>query len=192
APNRFSLAWNYNLPDVNNDRGVLGRVGSGWVISGTSVIQSGNPINVFTNAPFEPVTNNGQYVGYTATSGDYNADGDNFDFPDVANYSQGTSRRSYLNGIFSSGQFAQPAFGQEGNERYNRFVGPNFNEWDTALLKNTKIAESVNFQFRLEVFNTFNRPNLINVNTNLSNGNFGKATGQNTPRFIQLGGNLTF
>ena len=72
-----------------------------------------------------------------------------------------------------------------------------------ALLKNTRIAESVNFQFRFEVFNTFNRPNLINVDTNLADrtfdpitglptGNFGKATGQNTPRFIQIGGNLTF
>ncbi|MGH9586638.1 MAG: carboxypeptidase regulatory-like domain-containing protein, partial [Acidobacteriaceae bacterium] len=85
APNRFSLAWNYNLPDVNNEQGVLGRVGSGWVISGTSVIQSGNPINVFTNAAFAPVTNgSGQYTGFSASSGDYNADGDNFDFPDVS------------------------------------------------------------------------------------------------------------
>lgn len=193
APNRFSLAWNYSLPDVNSGEGALGRAASGWVISGTAAIQSGYPINVSTNAAFSPVTNDsGQYVGFSASSGDYNADGDNFDFPDVSNYSQGTSRRSYLNGIFSSGQFAQPAFGQEGNEKYNRFVGPNFNEWDMALLKNTKIAESVNFQFRFEVFNTFNRPNLVNVDTNLPDGTFGKATGQDTPRFIQIGGNLTF
>jgi hypothetical protein len=193
APNRFSLTYNYNLPDVVHNQGFLGRVGSGWILSGTAALQSGYPITVSTNAPFEPVTNSaGQYIGYKPGSGDYNADGDNFDFPDAANYSQGNSRHAFLNGIFGASQFTQPTFGQEGNESYNRFVGPNFDEWDTGLLKNTKIAESVNFQFRFEVFNTFNRPNLINVDTNLPDGNFGKATSQDTPRFVQLGGNLTF
>ncbi|MGA8111010.1 MAG: carboxypeptidase regulatory-like domain-containing protein, partial [Acidobacteriaceae bacterium] len=193
APNRFSLTWNYNLPDVMHDQGFVGRVGSGWIISGTAIIQSGYPINVSTNAPFEPVTNSsGQYIGYKPGSGDYNADGDNEDYPNVASYSQGSSRHAFLNGIFSAGQFTQPTFGQEGNESYDRFVGPNFDEWDTALLKNTRIAEGVNFEFRFEVFNTFNRANLINVDNNLPDGNFGKATSQDTPRFVQLGANITF
>ena len=193
APNRFSLTWNYNLPDVNGAHGFLGHAGSGWTISGTAAIQSGYPINVSTNAPFEPITNgSGQYVGYEPGSGDYNADGDNFDFPDVSGYSQGSSRHAFLHGIFASGQFPQPAFGQEGNEKYDRFVGPNFDEWDSALLKNTKIAEGLNFEFRFEVFNVFNRPNLVNVDTNLPDGTFGTATGQDTPRFVQFGGNFTF
>lgn len=193
APNRFSLVWNYDLPNVNQDRGLLGHVASGWIISGTAAIQSGYPINVATNAPFEPITNSaGQYIGYAPGSGDYNADGDNNDYPDVSSYHQGTSRQAFLHGIFSPGQFSQPSFGTEGNEEYDGFTGPNFQEWDTALLKNTKIYESVNFQFRFEVFNTFNRPNLINVDTNLPDGNFGRATSQDTPRFLQIGGNLTF
>jgi len=193
APNRFSLTWNYNLPDVNADHGPLGHVGSGWIISGTATVQSGNPLFVSTNAPFEPITNSsGQFVGYQPGSGDYNADGDNFDFPDVTTYSQGTSRHAYLNGIFTAGQFPQPTFGQEGNEKYNRFVSPGFNEWDASLLKNTKIREDLAFQFRFDFFNVFNRPNLINVDNNLPDGNFGKATSQDPPRFFQIGGNLTF
>ncbi|MGH9604824.1 MAG: hypothetical protein ACRD3N_03900, partial [Terracidiphilus sp.] len=193
APNRFSLVWNYNLPMVNKDSGFVGRLGSGWIVSGTAAIQSGYPITVSTNAPFEPTTNaSGQYIGYAAGSGDYNADGDDYDYPDAANYAQGKSRHAYLNGVFSSGQFTQPAFGQEGNEMFNRFVQPNFDEWDTGLLKNTKIAEEVNFQFRFEVFNTFNRPNLVNLDNNLPDGTFGRATGQDTPRFVQIGGNFTF
>lgn len=193
APNRFSMVWNYDLPSVNSDRGAIGRIGSGWAISGTGIFQSGYPINVATNAPFEPITNSsGQFIGYAPGSGDYNADGDDLDYPDVANYSQGTSRHAFLTGIFLPGQFPQPAFGQEGNEKYNRFVGPRFQEWDAALLKNTKIASTVNFQFRFEVFNVLNYANLINVDTNLPDSTFGKATGQDTPRFIQLGGNLTF
>jgi hypothetical protein len=79
-----------------------------------------------------------------------------------------------------------------GNEAYNQFRQPGFNQWDTALLKNTAITERVNFQLRFEFFNVFNRANLNTVDANLPDGNFGKATGQYTPRFLQFGGNLTF
>ncbi len=194
APNRLSLLWNYQLPDVHHDRGAMGRIGSGWIISGTGIMQSGNPLNIFTNASFEPVIGpNGKYVGYQPGSGDYNANGDNFDFPDVTSYSQNTSRQAFLKtGSFHRSQFPQPTFGQEGNEKYNRFVGPNYKDFNVALLKNTKIAGHVNAQFRFEVFNVFNRPNLTGVATDLPDGNFGKATNQDNPRFIQIGGNITF
>lgn len=193
APNRFSLAWNYQVPDLNHDAGLLGRAGSGWIISGTSVVQSGYPFNVYTSAPFIPLTNGaGQYTGYAPGSGDYNADGDNDDFPDVASYQQGTSRQAFLHGVFSAANFPQPSFGSEGNERFNRFVGPNFDEWDASLLKNTKIREDVNFQLRFEAYDLFNRPNLTNMDTDLPDSTFGRATSQLVPRFFQIGGNLIF
>jgi len=110
----------------------------------------------------------------------------------VLTYSYKTSRQDYLRGIFTSANFAQPAFGGEGNERYGAFRSPYFQQWDTALLKNTTFWESVSFQFRFEVFNVFNHPNLTNVDVNLPDGNFGKATGQAVPRFIQMGGKLSF
>jgi hypothetical protein len=193
APNRFSLAWNYNLPDVYGNRGLVGHIGSGWIISGTAAIQSGYPLAVSTNAPFEPITNSsGQFVGYAPGSGDYNADGDDFDFPDAASYSQGKSRHAFLRGIFSPGQFPQPAFGMEGNEKFDRFTGPNFDEWDTSLLKNTKVREDLKFQLRFDFFNDFNRANLTSMDTNLPDATFGQATSQLTPRFFQIGGNLVF
>jgi hypothetical protein len=193
APNRFSLAWNYSLPDVYGGRGLVGHIGSGWIISGTAAIQSGYPLAVSTNAPFEPITNSsGQYIGYAPGSGDYNADGDDFDFPDAASYSQGKSRHAFLQGIFSPGQFPQPAFGMEGNEKFDRFTGPNFDEWDTSLLKNTKIREDLKFQLRFDFFNDFNRANLTSMDTNLPDATFGQATSQLTPRFFQIGGNLVF
>ncbi len=193
APNRFSLAWNYQVPDVNHDSGILGRTASGWVLSGTTILQSGNPFNVYTNAAFDPLKDaSGNYIGYAPGSGDYNADGDNYDFPNVASYQQGTSRSAFLNGVFTSANFAQPSFGSEGNEQFNHFVQPNYMQSDVALLKNTKIRESIGLQFRFEFFNIFNRPNLTNMDTNLPDANFGKATGQLVPRFIQAGANLKF
>jgi hypothetical protein len=193
-PSRFSLAWNYQFPDVNHAEGLVGRAGSGWQLSGTSIIQSGSPFTVSTNAAFAPLKDAaGNFTGYAPGSGDYNADGDNFDFPDVNSYHYSTARKSYLNGLFPAGTFTAPTtFGVEGNEAYNRFRQPGFNQWDAALLKNTAITERVNFQLRFEFFNVFNRANLNTVDANLPDGNFGKATLQYTPRFLQFGGNLTF
>jgi Carboxypeptidase regulatory-like domain len=193
-PNRFSLAWNYQFPDLNHALGLAGRAASGWQLSGTSIIQSGPPFTVSTNAAFAPTTNAaGTFTGYAAGSGDYNADGDNFDFPNVTTYKYSNSRKSYLNGLFPTGTFTTPStFGVEGNEAYNQFRQPGFNQFDVALLKNTAITERVNFQLRFEFFNIFNRANLNSVDDNLPDGNFGKATLQYTPRYLQFGGNLTF
>jgi hypothetical protein len=199
APNRFSLAWNYEFPGYDGGKGLVGRVATGWQLSGTTILQSGNPINVNTTAAFNPLKDaTGKFIGYAPGSGDYNADGDRnvgttgLDYPDVVSYAYKHSRQDYLKGIFTAGNFALPAFGSEGNENYNSFRAPGFQEWDAALLKNTPIRESVNFQLRFEFFNLFNHPNLTNVITDQSNANFGKATGQATPRFIQIGGNLIF
>jgi hypothetical protein len=193
-PSRFSLAWNYQFPDVNHAQGFVGRGASGWQLSGTTIVQSGSPFTVWNKAAFAPLKNAaGTFTGYAPGSGDYNADGDNFDFPDVATYKYSTSRKSYLNGLFPTGTFNPPStFGAEGNEAYNQFRQPGFAQWDIAVLKNTPITERVNFQFRTEFYNIFNRANLNTVDQNIPDGNFGKVTAQYTPRFIQFGGNLTF
>ena len=200
VPNRFSLAWNYEFPSVNNENGLIGRVASGWQVNGTAILQSGTPFTVSTNAPFSPTTDSsGTFTGYAAGSGDYNADGDNFDFPDVVSYKTPSSRKSYLSGLFGSthadalANFPTPStFGSEGNEKFNAFRGPGFAQWDAAFAKNTKIRESVNFQLRFELFNIFNRANLNGVDSNLPDGTFGRSTSQFTPRFLQVGGNFTF
>jgi hypothetical protein len=193
VPNRFSFAGNYQFPDFNRGTGFVGRVASGWQLTGTGILQSGTPFTVSTNAAFTPITNpDGSFAGYAPGSGDFNADGDNFDFPDVTSYRYSNSRRSYLQGLFTQSSFPKPAFGQEGNEAFNQFRGPGFAEWDTAVLKNTPITERVHFQLRFEFYNLFNRANLNNVDTNLPDGNFGRATGQYTPRYTQIGGNIVF
>lgn len=193
VPNRFSIAGNYEFPNYNHEKGFTGRIASGWQISGTGILQSGSPFTVSTNAAFSPVVGpNGAYTGYAAGSGDYNADGDNFDFPNVTTYQYSTSRSAYLHGLFTASNFPQPSFGSQGNELFNQFREPGFAQWDAAVLKNTAITERVSFQLRFEFFNLFNRTNLNNVDVNLPDGNFGRATGQFTPRFMQIGANIVF
>ena len=208
APNRFSLTLNYQLPGLNGGHGFLGRTTGGWGVSGTSIYQSGYPQMVWTTASFQPICANAALkcpsagntmIGFAPGSGDYNADGDTggvggvgLDYPNVASYSQATSKSAFLNGVFSNGQFTQPSFGSQGNEKASLFRGPNFAETDVNFYKDTHLTERVNFQLRFEFFNIFNRVNFANLDNNLADGTFGKATQQQLPRNWQLAGKITF
>jgi len=170
-PNRFSLSGYYDVPGT-------GRLKGGWGLSGTSIYQSGTPFTVFTGASF-------------TGGGDYNADGDNLDYPNVGNYDQGTGD-AFLTGIFTPGQFTKPTPGTNGNEKVNQFRNPHFMQTDLTIYKNTPIAKSVRLQLRFEFYNLFNHPNFINVTNDLSSGNFGKVSGQTLPRWWQIGAKLEF
>ena len=98
-------------------------------------------------------------MGYPPGSGDYNADGNNADYPNATSYKQSTSNSAWLKGAIPQSDFAVPTFGQEGNEKPMQFRGPNFFETNSNIYKDTRITEHVNFQFRFEFFNLFNRAN---------------------------------
>jgi hypothetical protein len=179
VPNRFSASFNYELPGLNNGLGPVGKLTGGWGLSATSIYQSGYPFTVFNGASF-------------TGGGDYNADGDNLDYPNVSGYSQGTSRSAFLTGIFASGQFTAPTPGTNGNEKTNQFRNPSFVQTDTTVYKDTHITERLNLQLRFEFYNLFNHPNFQFVQGDQSAGNFGQITGQSLPRWWQLGAKITF
>ena len=204
VPNRFSLSLNYSLKGLNDGKGVVGVMTGGWGLSGTMVYQSGYPLtaqntnsyipvcqNTSANAPPCPSAAN-PAVGYAPNSGDYNADGNNLDYPDALSYHQLSGNKMWLTGAIPRSNFAVPEFGSEGNEKPMRYRGPNFYETNANFYKNTPITERVNFQFRFELFNLFNRANFANVDNNIPDGNFGAATGSHEPRFWQIGGILSF
>ncbi len=72
--------------------------------------------------------------------------------------------------------FALPAPGTFGNEKRNQFRGPGFSDVDFSIFKNTPITERVSSQFRVEMFNIFNRRNLPVPNGNFSSGSFGRIS----------------
>ena len=171
VPNRFSLSGNYEVPGSS-------RLTGGWGVSGTSIYQSGSPFTVFNGASF-------------TGGGDYNADGDRLDYPNVTRYGQGTGD-AFLTGIFTPGQFTAPTPGTNGNETVNQFHNPHFVQTDLTIYKNTVITGSVRLQLRVEFYNLFNHPNFVNVVNDLSAGNFGKVSGQTLPRWWQVGAKITF
>jgi hypothetical protein len=201
VPNRFSLSWNYSLRGLNNGKGAVGNVTGGWGLSGTTIFQSGYPFTAANFNGFAPVCQNGSdhcpspgnpAIGLQSYSGDYNADGNNLDYPDAKGYSQLHDNKAWLTGAVPKSNFATPAFGSEGNEKPMQFRGPNFFETNTNVYKDIHFTERVNFQLRFEFFNLFNRANYANVDTNIPDGSFGAATGSHEPRFWQLGGRVSF
>jgi Carboxypeptidase regulatory-like domain/TonB dependent receptor-like, beta-barrel len=192
VPNRISASFNYEQPGLNHGQGFVGHATSGWGLSGTSIYQTGYPFTVFNSAAY----NGANYVvgadAHLTQTGDYLANGDNFSYPDVGSYTQGTSRSSYEAGVFSAGQFTVPTAGTNGNEKFNSFRNPAFIQTDMTLYKNTHINERLVFQIRFEFYNTFNHVNFQNIQGDLSAGNFGQVTAQTLPRWWQIGGKLTF
>ncbi len=208
APNRFSLSLNYSLKGLNGGRGAVGYVTGGWGISGTSIFQSGYPLTAGNTNSYQPVCTAGNpnpcpsaanpAIGYAPGSGDYNADGNNLDYPNASSYSQLTDNKAWLTGAIPKSDFAIPTFGTGGGgEKPMQFRGPNFIETNVNFYKDTRITERVNFQVRFEFFNLFNRANYAwngttGVDTNFPDGNFGRATASHEPRFWQLGGKISF
>jgi hypothetical protein len=203
VPNRFSLSFNYSIKGLNGGKGAVGYITGGWGISGTSIFQSGYPMTASNFNAYVPVcdpTNANPCpsaanpaTGYAPGSGDYNADGNNLDYVDASSYHQSTNNRDWLTGAIPKSNFSVPTFGTGGgNEKPMQFRQPNFIETNVNFYKDTKITERVNFQFRFELFNLFNRANYANVDTNFPDGNFGAATGSHEPRFWQLGGKISF
>jgi hypothetical protein len=190
VPNRFSLSESLGLPTFAGKDWALREVAGGWVVSGVVILQSGQPFTVNTTANY-------------SAGGDYNADGYNYDLPNVTGYQQAHDRHSYITGVFSgsgSAAFSKPTPGTEGNELRNQFNGPGFADTDLSLLKNFPIREH-GFQIRADAFNLFNRVNLTMpggatpaspVISDLSNASFGRATSAFNARYFQLAARFNF
>lgn len=197
TPNRFTGILHYDVPGKIADHEFVSRFTNGWGVNIIAVAQSGTPFTVINNARFCPSAYQELIAldtPYPANCGDYNADGNNYDFPSATSYQQSTSRRSRLTGgVFTAGQFVAPAtLPSEGNEKLNAFREPSFWNTDFSLTKQNQITERVGLQLRFEFLNIFNHVNLLNIQNNMSGGGFGLATGQANPRHIQLGLRLNF
>ncbi len=87
-----------------------------------------------------------------------------------------------INHYYNAADFSLAIPGTIGNEGRDAFFGPSLVNDDLAIVKNTRIRESMNIQLRAEAFNLFNHPNFSNPNTSLFNGpgspnpNAGKIT----------------
>jgi len=193
----YNGMWDIPTPGISS--GLMKNIVGGWELSAMGTLMSGFPVTVYTTRPQD----------------DFNKDGQNWDLPNVPTFGRtlkGLSRSKYLSGVFKTTDFPLPVdangvpTGQEGNLGRNTYRGPGFAQTDAALSKNTSIpwffSEKANVQFRVDMYNAFNRVNLQGFDTNLADGgvdpvkgpygNFGKATGVSQARTLQLSANFRF
>jgi hypothetical protein len=191
---RFTVDSRIELPTLFKS-GFGKHILGGWRMSNIVVLQSGLPFTVYTSAPFNPIFDaNGNVVGLKPGSGDFNADGYNYDTPNApvswTNISTG-SRSAFIRGFAPVSAFSAPALGTQGNLGRNTFRGPGLANVNTGFTKVAKF-EHLAIEFRADVFNLFNRVNLTQPNSDLSSSQFGRSTGQNIPRYAQFGIHLDF
>jgi hypothetical protein len=190
---QFAFDGSWRTPKTYNERWERALLGD-WQFSGIWLMQSGLPFTVYTGAGFVPVKNAaGQVIGNTG--GDYNADGYNYDLPNLPSFGSSLSnpgKQKYLNGLFPVSAFSAPALGQEGTLGRNTYDNEGYINVNLTFGRVFAIRERLKLEARGEIFNLFNRANLVGVDGNLADGNFGKATSQLPARRLQVHLRVTF
>lgn len=179
---RVSADAVWHVPGVKN--GWMKAVTGGFTLAPVIILQSGRPFNVYTSA------------NYTS-GGDYNADGYNYDMPNVPSFGRtlDVKRSDYLKGVFAASAFSKPTAGTEGNLGRNVYQGPGFASTNLAVQRSFALpflGDAGKLEMRGEFMNAFNRVNLSQPTGDMANTNFGKSTGQYMPRQIQLVGHIRF
>jgi hypothetical protein len=171
-------------------RGIANILAGGWQLNWIMSIYSGVPLTITSNV------NSSNALGSTNT-------------PDLVGPIVILGHVAALNPITGAVQtcaatddtcqyFRPSSFAQvQGQTRYgtagrNILRGPGFFNLDTGLLRNFRITERMNFQFRANAFSVTNTPNFGNPQTNISQPNFGVITGTASgPQFSSEAGNLS-
>lgn len=158
---RFVLSGFYQLPFKAN------RLVAGWEVGTVFQAQTGNPLNPTVSInPGVSLTVRPDVSGPIKVTGD---PGGWF----------GTST------VFAT-EFASPCVAgvcHPGNLSRNAVTGPNFVNTDFSVIKNTKLTERFNLQFRGEMFDIFNHPNFGNPGLTFTptSTSFGKITSTRFP-----------
>jgi hypothetical protein len=96
---------------------------------------------------------------------------------------------------FNTSLFSPNALGAQSNASRRSFYGPGIHNYDVALHKVTKFAESRTLEIRFELFNAFNHGQFFGagaVNGNIDSATFGYVTQAAPPRIAQVAPKFTF
>jgi hypothetical protein len=173
----------YDLPFWRDqNQGLMSNLLGGWQISGSTFLRTGQPFSVFQTATDRAGVGDvgfGQPMDLVGDPGDMNYE---------LYTGPGTE-------AFNTAAFALPAPGTFGNSPRNEWYNPGEQQWDLAIFKHFSLGGLRKIQFRAEMFNFLNHPNLGTIHTNSmqghnyadpNNANFGRITSKTGQRDIQL------
>jgi len=204
-PNRFIVNYTYELPFGKGLQGAEGKLISGWSVSGVTVAQSGDAITFVDSTGGAAYGTSGNtttaYSRAELCPGETNAD----------TLTHGTTRER-LGGYFNADAFCPEPIVPYGDATATGFgdsipgavTGPGQFNWDISILKNTKITERVNLQFRSDFYNAFNHSEFADPSGSNAAPTFIDVAGRGAPgwgsidatianpRLIQFGLRFTF
>ena len=180
---------------------------SGWALSGFVLLQSGAPVSILSgrgtlNRFARSVENT---VDTTSTLGQLRANsglimtgnGPYFINPSLIG-PDGAGVAADGAAPYAGQVFFNPGAGTVGSLQRRDLDGPAFYNYNMAILKDTKITERYNIQFRADFYNLFNHPSFFTGDQNINSLSFGKITTMATSpegvssRVIQFGLLLRF
>ncbi len=182
ARQRLVVSYVYQFPGLAG-HGLAGKMLRGWGSSGIVSFQSGFPIPITSSDDLELMNS-----VFFSSAGEPNR---------VAQVKRLDPRNGYHT-AFDPSAFQQPTLGLIGNSPRTVCCGPGINNLDLSLMKDTRIHETFNLQFRAEFFNVANHTQFSKVDGNISDGDvtnggtFGKVLRARDPRLIQLALKLIF
>jgi hypothetical protein len=96
---------------------------------------------------------------------------------------------------FNTACFSIPELGQLGNAPRRLFYGPGTVNTDLTVMRNVKLGDGRQLQFRFEVFNVFNTAQFSgagSVDGNVASATFGQIVRAGSPRLIQIAAKYAF
>jgi hypothetical protein len=173
----LSVYYIYDLPFWRDPTSLMKNLLGNWQISGSSFFRTGTPFSITRTNDIAGVGDggNGQPVDLV---GDIYANSN-------GKFSAGAGKDD--NFVFNPAAFANPAAGKFGNSTRDIVRNPGDQQWDLAIFKNFSVTGTQKIQFRVEMFNFINHPNLSGPIADITNTNFGRSiTKDGSRRDIQL------
>lgn len=165
----------YTLPFRGN------RLVEGWQLSGIFTAQSGSPFSISDGFDQAGLSNNAQSTRPDVVPGCNPYVRTREPFPGSP-----IDEPQWIN----SSCFTLQPVGTLGDAGRNTLIGPRFLNLDFALLKNTKITERLQAQFRAEFFNIANRTDFGLTNASLFTAAGPADTGVRSPTYGFIGGTV--
>jgi hypothetical protein len=167
----------YDLPLASKSNGWLHRTVGGWRASGNFTIQSGAPFTVNLSS-----ANDVANIGLV--------NGNNIERPNLVGDPNNGPRTTAE--WFNTSAFTLPGSLTFGNTPRNKVIGPGLEDLDVSLQKEEPLRESLKLQFRFDVFDALNHPNLNLPNRIFNSSTFGSISSAQDPRELQFAVKLMF
>jgi Carboxypeptidase regulatory-like domain/TonB dependent receptor len=185
ARHRFVATYQWDLPWFKHPQNWYGHILGNWQVNGITTLMSNTPFTVYDSS------NPSAQGSAPEISGFYSSRPNQIGDPNSGSCPGGAAVRS-PNCWFNTGAFQQAAQGTFGNVGRNTVDGPAFQQWDFSAAKLIPIRETMNLQFRAEIFNIFNNVNFRLPDNDINSPTFGQITAAQPGRIVQLALKLMF